>query len=328
MKNRLFFGLLCYLLLLQPSLKATEIPVTKATFASIEATGVIPIANQPVIVTPCDAVNRNCKEVIDYLTKTIQNSQNLSSVQIKELDQKIREALHGFQQTEEIRTNLRGEVLVPCQVDNCLIYTSWFDGKNKLFWVTLQQKETSEEYPPSKAIQLKSAEIPEDIIKLNESINRLKAKLSAGISYSDLSDAVVPFIQALEEAQNSSANSVYDIYLANAQKISNMIDVLSKTWELYVESTSVSGFITTHDVSCKTAKSIRVLWNNAISYDDIEEIKGGLLGCLAVDLGKFSSPYGNTTWPQYMLQIISAGLGKLANFPNQHKETISDISLP
>lgn len=158
MKN-IFFSLLCYILLFQPSLKATEVPITKATFASVEATGVIPIADQPVIVAPCDTVNRNCKEAIDYLTKIIQSSQNLSSVQITELDQKIREGLHGFQQKEEIRTNLRGEVIVPCQVSNCLLYTSWFDGKNKLFWITLQQKETSEEYPPSKAIQIKSTEV-------------------------------------------------------------------------------------------------------------------------------------------------------------------------
>ncbi|MGL6339316.1 MAG: hypothetical protein ACRC80_09275 [Waterburya sp.] len=328
MKNNLFFILFCCITIFQPSLKAAEVPVTKATFASVETNGVIPIADQPVLVAPCDTVNTNCKEAIDYLTQIIQSSQNLTPVQIKELDQKIREALHGFQQTEEIRTNLRGEVIVPCQAVNCLIYTGSFDGKNKLFWITLQQKETSEEYPPSKAIQIKSAEIPEEMIKLNESINRLKAQLSAGISYDNLSDAVFPFIQALEEAQNSSASSVSDIYLANFQKISEMLNILSDTWGLYIKSTSVSGFTTTHNVSCKTAKSIRVLWNDAVGSDEISEIKGGLFGCLFVDLGEFSSPYGNSTWQQYMVQSISTKLGEKANFSNQSKGTIPVISIP
>jgi hypothetical protein len=65
-----------------------------------------------------------------------------------------------------------------------------------------------------------------------------------------------------------------------------------------------------------------------ILRDDIGEIKGGWLGCLFVDLGKFSSPYGNSTWPQYMLQSISENLGKIANFSSQNKSTIPVISIP
>lgn len=330
MKNQLLFSFLFCSLIFQPSLKATEIsPIkTKATFASVEATGVIPIADRPVVVIPCGVVNRNCEEASEYLTSIIQNSQNLSSTQIKELDTKIREALYNFSQAKEIRTNLRGEVLVPCQVDNCLIYTSWLEGKNKLFWINTQQRETSEEYPPSKAVQTKSAEIPIEITKLDESVNKLKARLSAGISYNDLSSLVAPFIQALEEAKSSSATTKYNTYIANAQRISNMLSVLSDTWNLYINSTSTSNYMTTHEVSCKTAKNIRVLWNDAVGYEDIYKIRGGLLGCVFVDLGQFSSPYGETTWPQYMLQSISTNLGKIANFSNQNEGTVPVVSIP
>ena len=330
MKHLLTFGFLLSTLAFQPSLKAEETSFTKteATFASVEATGVIPIADRPVVATPCGTVNKNCEEAIDYLTNIIQNSQNLSSTQINELDRKIREALSNFSQAEEIRTNLRGEVLVPCQVDSCLIYTSWLEGKNKLFWINIQQKETSEEYPPSKAVQTKSAEIPIEITQLDESINKIKARLSAGITYGDLSSLVAPFLQALEKAKSSSATKEYDTYIANAQRISNMLSVLSETWNLYINSTSVSNYITTHEVSCKTAKNIRVIWNDAVGYKDIHKIKGGLLGCLSVDLGKFSSPYGNTNWPQYMLQSIQTNLSQIANFSNQSGGTVPVVSIP
>ena len=330
MKNQLLLSFLFYTLIFQPSLKATEISTikTKATFASVEATGIIPVADRPVVVIPCGVVNRNCEEASHYLTNIIQNSQSLSSTQIKKLDKKIREALYNFSQVEEIRTNLRGEVLVPCQVDNCLIYTSWLEGKNKLFWINTQQRETSEEYPPSKAVQTKSAEIPKEIIRLDESINKLKARLSAGISYGDLSSLVAPFIQALEEATISSPTTEYDTYITNARRISNMLTVLSETWNLYINSTYTSNYTTTHEVSCKTAKNIRILWNNAVGYEDIHKIKGGLLGCVFVDLGQFSSPYGKTTWPQYMLQSISTNLGEIANFTNQREGTIPVVSIP
>ncbi len=103
-----------------------------------------------------------------------------------------------------------------------------------------------------------------------------------------------------------------------------MLSILSKTWNLYIESTSVLGFTTTHHVSCKTAKNIRTIWNEAIGYEDVAEIKGGLLGCLFVDLDRFK----NTTLPRYMLSIISIKLEEISNFTNHNKGTIPVISIP
>ena len=323
MKNKLFFSIFCSILLFQPLLKASEIP-TNAAFASIETGRVIPIADQSVLVAPCDPVNINCKDIVDYLTQIVQNSQDLNSTQIEELDQKIREAINGLQQVEEIRTNLKGEVEIPCRAVNCLIYTSWINSENKLFWINLHKQGTMQEYAPSKAVQIKSLKASEDIVKLNESINKLKAQFSAGISYENLSNAVSPFIQALESAQNSPEASKYTNHISEAKKISDMLSILSQTWNLYIESASVSGFTTTHYVSCKTAKNIRTIWNEAIGYEDLGKPKGGLLGCLLVDLGSFK----DTTLPRYMLSIISIKLEEISNFTNQNKGTIPMISIP
>ncbi|KGF73881.1 hypothetical protein DO97_05840 [Neosynechococcus sphagnicola sy1] len=325
--EKILFGILCSIFIYQSSAKAIEVS-TKATFASIQATGVIPIADKPVLVIPCSPINTNCKEVVNYITQVIQDSQNLNDSQIEDLNQNIIVALKSLKQVSEVRTDLKGEVQIPCKVSNCLIYTNWTSTESKLFWISIHEKGTAQEYPPSKAVQLISMKIPEDIIRLNEAISRLKAQLSAGVTYVDFPNAVTPFIQALNSAQSSPEASDYVNYTNEANRISNMISILSRTWGLYIKSTSVSGFTTTHHVSCKTAKAIRELWNDAIGYDDMTEIKGGLLGCLFVDLDRFSSPYGNTTWPRYMLQVVSIKLERISNFTSKGKRTVPVISLP
>jgi hypothetical protein len=194
MKNNLFLNIFCLSLLFQPFSKAVEIPA-KATFVSVQATGVIPIADQSVLVLPCAPINANCKEAVEYLTKVVQGSQNLNPVQMQELNQKIRAALYSLRQIEEARTDLKGEVKIPCKAANCLIYTNWTSNENSLFWINLHKSGTMQEYPPSRAIQVKNLRVPEEIIKLNDSISRLKAQLSAGMSYVNLSSSVSPFIQ-------------------------------------------------------------------------------------------------------------------------------------
>jgi hypothetical protein len=327
MKNNLFLNIFCLSLLFQPFSKAVEIP-TKATFVSVQATGVIPIADQSVLVLPCALINANCKEAVEYLTKVVQGSQNLNPVQMQELNQKIRAALYSLRQIEEARTDLKGEVKIPCKAANCLIYTNWTSNENSLFWINLHKSGTIQEYPPSRAIQVKNLRVPEEIIKLNDSISRLKAQLSAGMSYVNLSSSVSPFIQALEAAQNSPQTIDYTDYINESKRISNMLSVLSETWKIYIQSTSLVGFTTTHNVSCKNVKAIRTAWNEAIGYADIGEIKGGVLGCLFGDLGRLSSPYGNTTWPGYMLQAISTKLGSTSSFISQSNSTVQTILIP
>jgi hypothetical protein len=316
-----------FLLLLQLPLKAVEMP-TKATFAFIRTTGVVPVADQSVLVIPCAPINTNCKEAVDYLTEVVQEVQNLNSPQIEDLNINIRLALSSLQNIEEVRTDLKGEAQIPCKMENCLVYTNWTNDENKLFWISLHKKGTTQEYPPSRAIQVKSLTSPKEIINLGESADRLKSQFSAGISYVNLSNSVAPFIQALESAQNSLEASNYSIYINEARKISNMLSVLSETWDIYIKSTSASSYVNTHRVSCETANAIRSRWNNAIGYENIGEIKGGLLGCWFVDLDNFTSPFGNTSWPRYMLETISIRLNKLHTFKRQNKGIVPTISIP
>ena len=58
-----------------------NVPVeTKALFATILPTGVIPVADRPVLVMPCAPTNNECKEIESYLVEILKKTKDLNKI--------------------------------------------------------------------------------------------------------------------------------------------------------------------------------------------------------------------------------------------------------
>lgn len=292
---------------------------TKALFATILPTGVIPVADRPILVIPCAPINENCKEAESYLVEILNKTKNLNNNQINQLNQKIKNSLLGLQQAEEFYTDLRGEVTFNCPTVNCLIYTNLINEKDKLFWVKLHEQGIEKEYPPSTAIKLETYSVSPSINNLNQSIAELKSQMGAGISYNRLPIYIAAFNQALEEAENSQDFDKYPETIVEAARISILLSILSNTWELYIQSTDTMGYKETHIISCKNARILRDRWNDTLGYEDLGKVKGGILGCIGFDI---------TGLPERMISVISSKLNNISNFKNQNVAKVPEISIP
>jgi hypothetical protein len=332
MKNKLAIVLaMATVVLHAPSIRSQAndevLTDSQATFATVDSRGVIPVADRQVLAVPCVPINGKCQEIIDYLSEKVSKTRNLDAPKIAKLDERIRAELEALPGVVTTRTSLSGTAKITCKTQNCLVYTSVLNNENNLFWVVLHPQSEDREYAPSRAIAIRGAERPEEITKLYESMRTLRSSFSAGLSYSALSSVTSPFINALSEAQKYKADPSYSKAIQEAETIERLLPVLSTTWEIYVKSSRSTILGPTHNVSCSSVKKIRDVWNSVLGHEDIREIKGGLLGCLSVDLGEFKTRNGKTTWPEYMISRISREIDSTSALLKINAGSVPDIQI-
>ena len=308
--------------------KAASAQETTATFAVIGSGGVIPVADAPVFYVPCAPINNNCQQIKNYLTEKIGSAKGLSQSSFQEMNARISQQLLQLRNAQEGRTNLSGTASIDCPTQDCLVYASSLSEAQNLFWLDIQSGGSNQEYPPSRAIQIKTETMPTEISSLIDEINRFRSVVSAGVSYQNFSEHYAPLIHALNLAGVHASNSKYSRFLTETQRAIMMFDLTKKVWQAYIESTSVNGFETTHMVSCDYARSVRELWNDVVGFEDMRKVKGGLLGCLFVDLDKFESPSGKTTWHKYMFDAAFSQLLSASRHLDTSSGAVPNIELP
>lgn len=297
-----------YLISLTSILLASNVNAQTIKFASITANGVIPVADEQVLFSQCSPDISECTQQSNYLKELIKQTKDTQADSITMLDANIREAFLKLPNAKVVRTNLSGEAELECFSTNCLIYASWLKSDQKLFWVDVVNPDEPQEFVPSKAISITSNTSDAEL-KLYEEMRTLKARLSTGVSYRDFAEVTAPFIREVNSLQQTDKPTETKMAYHTASKAKDMLSVISKTWELYIDSTYTYQFLgATHVISCKNAKTISDTWNLVVETEDITFKKSrGLLGC-SVDLGKFNFRGQETTWHGYMLNVLAKTL--------------------
>jgi len=273
----LSFSLTYALILVVPLKTDAQLKKTLATFAVISPSGVVPVADSPVVVIPCAPVNKDCMLIKDYLVTTLTNTEPLDISTVKNLDLNIRTELSKLKSSTVIRTNLTGTASVECPTKNCIIFSSALGEKN-LFWIDLIPVGTSQEYPPSRAIEPKVQSIPSEISALISAINSFDSSISAGLSLITFSAQYAPFLNAIKQIQNYESDERFKTGIEKVKKVARLFEITQDTWQTYVNATRINSFSTTHFVSCEMYNNIRIRWNDAIGYEAIGKPTGGLFG--------------------------------------------------
>lgn len=195
------------------------------------------------------------------------------------MNTQISQKLLQLRNAQEWRTNLSGIASIDCPTQNCLIYAAFLSENQNLFWLDIHPRESNQEYPPSRAAQAKAETTPTEITALINEINKFNSVTTAGVSYQNFSAHYAPLINALNSASLYANDNKYSVLIKETKRALEMFDVTQDVWQMYIESTDVSTWRTTHNVSCEYAKSIRELWNEIVGHEDIGKIKDGVLGC-------------------------------------------------
>lgn len=291
---------------------------TLATFAVISPSGVVPVADSPVVVIPCAPVNKDCMLIKDYLVTTLTNTEPLDISTVKNLDLNIRAELSKLKSAIVIRTNLTGTASIECPTKNCIIFGSALGEKN-LFWIDLIPVGTSQEYPPSRAIEPKIQTIPSEI--------------SAGLSLITFSAQYAPFLNAIKNIQNYETDERFKTGIEKVKKVARLFEIAQDTWQKYVNSTSIDRFrYRSNTVSCEEGESIANIWNYTIGYTDltVKDFEGfsgifGIFGvCVSADLGN----KGGKPLHSYMYQVATAELNSSIAYLQLKPSRVIVIQLP
>ncbi|MBU6346504.1 MAG: hypothetical protein KGR70_14580 [Cyanobacteria bacterium REEB494] len=311
------FGLIVFITTLFFGLPVKASTKSVASFALVGSTGVIPLADNPVVIIPCAPINKNCMLIKDYLLTTLNNTEALDELAIKKLDTNIRTELNKLTNSEIVRTNLSGNASIQCPTQNCLIFSSAF-GEKKLFWIDLFPAGTSQEYPPSRAVEIKTQVIPSEISGLVSAINSFSSALSAGLSLSTFSSQYAPFLNAIRLIENYESDERFMRGIKEVKKSAILFSILQDTWQAYVDATKVERFFgKTHFVDCKWYnENIRKRWNDTLGYEDLKPPHRGIFGCVSVNLDGIHS---------YMYKIASSQLSSSIAYLQPKASKIPDI---
>jgi len=331
-----FLGLsfsLTYAIFLAFPLKTdAQLKKTLATFAVISPSGVVPVADSPVVVIPCAPMNKDCMLIKDYLVTTLTNTEPLDISTVKNLDLNIRAELSKLKSAIVIRTNLTGTASIECPTKNCIIFGSALGEKN-LFWIDLIPVGTSQEYPPSRAIEPKIQTIPSEISALISAINSFDSSISAGLSLITFSAQYAPFLNAIKNIQNYETDERFKTGIEKVKKVARLFEIAQDTWQKYVNSTSIDRFrYRSNTVSCEEGESIANIWNYTIGYTDltVKDFEGfsgifGIFGvCVSADLGN----KGGKPLHSYMYQVATAELNSSIAYLQLKPSRVIVIQLP
>lgn len=328
----LSFSLTYALFLVVPLKTDAQLKKTLATFAVISPSGVVPVADSPVVLIPCAPVNKDCMLIKDYLVTTLTNTEPLDISTVKNLDLNIRTELSKLKSSTVIRTNLTGTASFECPTKNCIIFSSALGEKN-LFWIDLIPVGTSQEYPPSRAIEPKVQTIPSEISALISAINSFDSSISAGLSLITFSAQYAPFLNAIKQIQNHESDERFKTGIEKVKKVARLFEITQDTWQRYVNSTSIDRFgRRSNTVSCKEGNSIAAIWNDAIGYANLDKLitpedhqKIGFFGgCIESDLGN----KGGKPFHSYMYQVATAELNSSIAYLQLKPSRVLVIQLP
>ncbi|HEY9825255.1 MAG TPA: hypothetical protein V6D19_07390 [Stenomitos sp.] len=259
---------------------------SKAIFATVDDRGVIPVADAEVIIVPCAPINKNCQQIIDYLTATISGIRNPSPSQLENLSLDIKAKLKVLKNSSISRTNLSGISEINCETQNCLLFTKSISNNSSKIWVVLQPKDKDKEYANSSAISISGEAIPKNIQKLYDALRSISSNIKSNISYNTYSELKPSLVLAIDEA-TSETDIKYSSFKEKASKISKLMDITDTLWSAQIRNYRTSYGLESSTVSCQFAKQIAATWNSVLGIDELGKPTGGLLGCtFGVDLLK------------------------------------------
>jgi hypothetical protein len=251
---------------------------SKATFATVDDRGVIPVADAEVVIVPCAPINKNCQQIIDYLIVTISGIRNPSPSQLENLSLDIKTKLKVLKNSSIARTNLSGISEINCETQNCLLFTKSISNNSSQIWAVLQPKEKDKEYANSSSINISGEAISKNIQKLYDVLRSIGSNIKSNISYNTYSELKPGLILAIHEA-TSETDIKYSSFKERASKISRLMDITDTLWSAQVRNYRTSYGIESSTVSCQFAKQIADTWNNVLGIDELGKPTGGLLGC-------------------------------------------------
>jgi hypothetical protein len=259
---------------------------SKATFATVDDRGVIPVADVEVVVVPCAPINKNCQQIINYLTTTISEIKNPSLSQLEKLSLDIRSKLKVLQNSNIVRTNLSGVSEINCETQNCLLFTSSIASNSSRIWAVLQPKKTDKEYANSSSINILGETTPKNIQKIYDVLRSINSNIKSNISYNTFSGLKPNLILAMDEAIGET-DIKYSLFKEQTSKVIKLMDVTDTLWSTQIKNYRRSSFEESSTVSCEFAKQLVITWNNIVGIDELGNPTGGLLGCaFGVDLLK------------------------------------------
>jgi hypothetical protein len=284
---------------------------SKATFATVDDRGVTPVADAEIVIVPCAPINKNCQQIIDYLTVIISEIRNPSQSQLENLSLDIKTKLKALKNSSIARTNLSGISEINCETQNCLIFTKSINNNSSHIWAVLQPKDKDKEYANSSAISISGENTPKNIQKLYDALRSIGSNIKSNISYNTYSGLKPGLILAIDEA-TSETDIKYSSFKEGASRISRLMDITDTLWSTQIKNYRTSYGVESSTVSCQFAKQIAAIWNSVVGIDELGNPSGGLLGCtFGVDLLKTRK--NNPTALKIMLSRIYVEIDSLLN---------------